>query len=115
MEVEEASNETLEDSNAGGRRGDRRDNGRMAADQQRFDGVELKMLGIGDTSVTRVAPIVGEFEKLTGGEVHIDEFPYPGLIDKIVVEASRTSPLTNCSGSIAPGWECSGRPAPLKT
>ena len=25
-----------------------------------FEGVELKMLGIGDTSVTRLAPIVGE-------------------------------------------------------
>jgi multiple sugar transport system substrate-binding protein len=63
-----------------------------AADQQRFDGVELKMLGIGDTSVTRVAPIVGEFEQLTGAKVHIDQFPYPGLIDKIVVEASGDKP-----------------------
>jgi multiple sugar transport system substrate-binding protein len=63
-----------------------------AADQQRFDGVELKMLGIGDTSVTRVAPIVGDFEKLTGAKVHIDQLPYPGLIDKIVVEASSDKP-----------------------
>ena len=57
-----------------------------------FDGVELKMLGIGDTSVTRLAPIVGEFEELTGAKVQIDMFPYPGLIDKIVIEASSDTP-----------------------
>ena len=59
---------------------------------QRFDGIELKMLGIGDTSVTRLAPIVSEFEKLTGAKVQIDQLPYPGLIDKIIVEASAGSP-----------------------
>mgnify|MGYP001825326403 CR=1 FL=1 len=57
-----------------------------------FDGVELKMLAIGDTSVTRLAPIVGEFEELTGAKVQIDMFPYPGLIDKIVIEASANNP-----------------------
>lgn len=57
-----------------------------------FDGIELKMLAIGDTSVTRLAPIVDEFEKLTGASVQIDMSPYPGLIDKIVIEASSDSP-----------------------
>ena len=57
-----------------------------------FDGIELKMLGIGDTSVTRLAPIVDEFEELTGAKVQIDMFPYPGLIDKIVIEASANRP-----------------------
>ena len=57
-----------------------------------FDGIELKMLAIGDTSVTRLAPIVGEFEALTGAKVQIDMFPYPGLIDKIVIEASANNP-----------------------
>ncbi|MBO9475290.1 extracellular solute-binding protein [Shimia sp. R10_1] len=57
-----------------------------------FDGVELKMLAIGDTSVTRLAPIVDEFEELTGAKVQIDMFPYPGLIDKIVIEASANDP-----------------------
>ncbi|MEX0345953.1 MAG: ABC transporter substrate-binding protein [Rhizobiaceae bacterium] len=57
-----------------------------------FDGIELKMLAIGDTSVTRLAPIVGEFEELTGAKVQIDQFPYPGLIDKIVIEASANTP-----------------------
>lgn len=57
-----------------------------------FDGIELKMLAIGDTSVTRLAPIVGEFEALTGAKVQIDQFPYPGLIDKIVIEASANKP-----------------------
>jgi multiple sugar transport system substrate-binding protein len=57
-----------------------------------FEGVELKMLGIGDTSVTRLAPIVGEFEELTGAKVQIDMFPYPGLIDKIIIEASSDTP-----------------------
>lgn len=56
-----------------------------------FEGVELRMLGIGDTSVTRLAPIVEEFEALTGASVQIDMFPYPGLIDKIIVEASSDS------------------------
>ena len=60
--------------------------------ENKFDGVELKMLAIGDTSVTRLAPIVGEFEKLTGAKVQIDMFPYPGLIDKIVIEASANNP-----------------------
>jgi multiple sugar transport system substrate-binding protein len=64
--------------------------GQVAAGE--FDGVELKMLGIGDTSVTRVAPIVGEFEALTGAKVQIDQFPYPGLIDKIIIEASSDTP-----------------------
>ncbi|MBN9552668.1 MAG: extracellular solute-binding protein [Alphaproteobacteria bacterium] len=62
------------------------------AQDKPFAGVELKMLGIGDTSVTRVAPIVGEFEQATGIKVHIDQLPYPGLIDKIIVEASSDSP-----------------------
>lgn len=57
-----------------------------------FEGVELKMLGIGDTSVTRLAPLVGEFEELTGAKVQIDMLPYPGLIDKIIIEASSDSP-----------------------
>ncbi|NQV82129.1 MAG: extracellular solute-binding protein [Alphaproteobacteria bacterium] len=57
-----------------------------------LDGVELKMLAIGDTSVTRLAPIVSEFEELTGASVQIDMFPYPGLIDKIIIEASSDSP-----------------------
>lgn len=57
-----------------------------------FDGIELKMLAIGDTSVTRLAPIVEEFEALTGATVQIDMFPYPGLIDKIVIEASANDP-----------------------
>lgn len=57
-----------------------------------FDGMELKMLAIGDTSVTRLAPIVSEFEALTGAKVQIDMFPYPGLIDKIVIEASANNP-----------------------
>lgn len=60
--------------------------------QKPFDGVQLKMLGIGDTSVTRLAPIVGEFEELTGAKVQIDMFPYPGLIDKIIIEASSDTP-----------------------
>ena len=62
------------------------------AQDKPFAGVELKMLGIGDTSVTRVAPIVGEFEQATGIKVHIDQLPYPGLIDKIIVDASSDSP-----------------------
>jgi multiple sugar transport system substrate-binding protein len=62
------------------------------AQDKPFAGVELKMLGIGDTSVTRVAPLVGEFEAETGIKVHIDQLPYPGLIDKIIVEASSDSP-----------------------
>jgi len=60
--------------------------------QKPFEGVELKMLGIGDTSVTRLAPIVHEFEELTGAKVQVDMFPYPGLIDKIIIEASSNSP-----------------------
>ncbi|MCV2870332.1 extracellular solute-binding protein [Defluviimonas sp. WL0002] len=60
--------------------------------EKQFEGVELKMLGIGDTSVTRLAPIVGEFEELTGAKVQIDMFPYPGLIDKIIIEASSDKP-----------------------
>ena len=63
-----------------------------ALGQKQFEGVELKMLGIGDTSVTRLARIVGEFEELTGAKVQIDQFPYPGLIDKIVIEASADTP-----------------------
>jgi multiple sugar transport system substrate-binding protein len=62
------------------------------AQDKPFAGVELKMLGIGDTSVTRVAPLVGEFEELTGIKVQIDQLPYPGLIDKIIVESSSDSP-----------------------
>eukprot|EP01037_Dinobryon_pediforme_P041397 gene41397-51144_t len=57
-----------------------------------FDGVQLKMLGIGDTSVTRIAKIVGEFEQKTGAKVTIDMLPYPGLIDKIVIETSSDKP-----------------------
>jgi multiple sugar transport system substrate-binding protein len=66
--------------------------GGASAQDKPFAGVELKMLGIGDTSVTRVAPIVGEFEELTGAKVQIDQFPYPGLIDKIIIEASSDKP-----------------------
>ena len=62
------------------------------AQDKPYAGVELKMLGIGDTSVTRVAPLVGEFEAQTGIKVHIDQLPYPGLIDKIIVESSSDSP-----------------------
>jgi multiple sugar transport system substrate-binding protein len=62
------------------------------AQDKPYSGVELKMLAIGDTSVTRLAPIVGEFEELTGAKVQIDMFPYPGLIDKIVIEASANQP-----------------------
>lgn len=64
----------------------------QAAAQKRFDGVKLKMLGISDTSVTRLAPIAGEFEKLTGVKVQIDMLPYPGLIDKIIIESSANKP-----------------------
>ncbi|MGB5560283.1 MAG: sugar ABC transporter substrate-binding protein [Paracoccaceae bacterium] len=60
--------------------------------EKEFEGVELKMLAIGDTSVTRLAPIVDEFTELTGAKVQIDMFPYPGLIDKIVIEASANNP-----------------------
>ncbi len=63
-----------------------------ALGQKQFEGIELKMLGIGDTSVTRLAPLVDEFEELTGAKVQIDQFPYPGLIDKIVIEASADTP-----------------------
>ncbi len=63
-----------------------------ASAEKEFEGVELKMLAIGDTSVTRLAPIVGEFEEMTGAKVQIDMFPYPGLIDKIVIEASANNP-----------------------
>lgn len=66
--------------------------GNASAQDKPFAGVELKMLGIGDTSVTRVAPLVGEFEAETGIKVHIDQLPYPGLIDKIIVESSSDSP-----------------------
>lgn len=59
---------------------------------QEFDGIELKMLAIGDTSVTRLAPIVNEFEEKTGAKVQIDQFPYPGLIDKIVIESVADDP-----------------------
>lgn len=62
------------------------------AAQGEYEGVELKMLAIGDTSVTRLAPIVDEFEQLTGATVQIDMFPYPGLIDKIVIEATANDP-----------------------
>ncbi|MYK31621.1 MAG: extracellular solute-binding protein [Boseongicola sp. SB0670_bin_30] len=57
-----------------------------------FDVIELMMLGFGDTWVRRLAPIVDEFEELTGAKVQIDMFPYPGLIDKIVIEASANRP-----------------------
>ena len=63
-----------------------------SASAAEYEGVELKMLAIGDTSVTRLAPIVDEFEELTGAKVQIDMFPYPGLIDKIVIEASANRP-----------------------
>jgi multiple sugar transport system substrate-binding protein len=66
--------------------------GMTAVHAKDYEGVELKMLAIGDTSVTRLAPIVGEFEELTGAKVQIDMFPYPGLIDKIVIEASANRP-----------------------
>ena len=62
------------------------------AQEKEFEGVELKMLAIGDTSVTRLAPIVGEFEELTGAKIQVDMNPYPGLIDKIVIEASANRP-----------------------
>jgi multiple sugar transport system substrate-binding protein len=63
-----------------------------ASAEKEFEGIELKMLAIGDTSVTRLAPIVDEFTELTGAKVQIDMFPYPGLIDKIVIEASANNP-----------------------
>lgn len=67
--------------------------GTVAAHAQKpFEGVHLKMLAISDTSVTRIAPIIGEFEKLTGATVQIDMFPYPGLINKIIVETSNDHP-----------------------
>lgn len=66
--------------------------GAASAQEKMFDGVELKMLAIGDTSVTRLAPIVDEFEEMTGARIQIDMNPYPGLIDKIVVEASANRP-----------------------
>ncbi|MDQ0390980.1 ABC transporter substrate-binding protein [Labrys monachus] len=62
------------------------------AQQKPFEGVQLKMLGIGDTSVTRLAKITKEFEDLTGAKVQIDQLPYPGLIDKIIIEASSDKP-----------------------
>lgn len=63
-----------------------------ASAEKEFEGIELKMLAIGDTSVTRLAPIVDEFTERTGATVQIDMFPYPGLIDKIVIEASANNP-----------------------
>lgn len=63
-----------------------------ASAEKEFEGIELKMLAIGDTSVTRIAPIVDEFTERTGATVQIDMFPYPGLIDKIVIEASANNP-----------------------
>lgn len=62
------------------------------AQDKPFTGTKLKMLAIGDTSVTRVAPILDEFQEQTGIEVQIDQFPYPGLIDKIIIESSANSP-----------------------
>lgn len=62
------------------------------AQDKPFAGTKLKMLAIGDTSVTRVAPIIGEFKEKTGIDVQIDQFPYPGLIDKIIIESSANSP-----------------------
>ncbi len=62
------------------------------AQEKPFEGVQLKMLGIGDTSVTRLAKISGEFEALTGAKVQIDMLPYPGLIDKIIIESSSDNP-----------------------
>lgn len=66
--------------------------GPYAHAQKKFEGVTLKMLGIGDTSVTRIATVVSEFEQETGAKVQIDMLPYPGLIDKIVVETSNNRP-----------------------
>ncbi len=60
--------------------------------EKKFEGVHLKMLGIGDTSVTRLVKILDQFKEETGAEVTIDMYPYPGLIDKIVVETSSPTP-----------------------
>jgi multiple sugar transport system substrate-binding protein len=60
--------------------------------KKKFDGIKLKMLACGDTAVTRLVKILDEFEAETGAEVTIDMYPYPGLIDKIVVETSSNSP-----------------------
>jgi len=60
--------------------------------EKKFEGVELKMLACGDTAVTRLVTILDEFKDLTGCEVTIDMYPYPGLIDKVVVETSAKSP-----------------------
>jgi len=57
-----------------------------------FEGVHLKMLACGDTSVTRLVKILDEFKQETGADVTIDLYPYPGLIDKIVVETSSPTP-----------------------
>jgi len=65
--------------------------GALAQDKP-FSGITLKMLGIGDTSVTRLAKITGEFEEMTGAKVQIDMLPYPGLIDKITIETSSDNP-----------------------
>jgi len=60
--------------------------------EKKFEGMHLKMLACGDTAVTRLVKILDEFEELTGAKVTIDMYPYPGLIDKVVVETSAKSP-----------------------
>jgi len=60
--------------------------------EQQFKGMHLKMLACGDTAVTRLVKILDEFERKTGIKVTIDMYPYPGLIDKVVVETSAKSP-----------------------
>jgi len=60
--------------------------------EKKFEGVHLKMLACADTSVTRLVKILDEFKNATGADVTVDLYPYPGLIDKIVVETSSPTP-----------------------
>lgn len=60
--------------------------------EKKFEGMKIKMLAVGDTAVTRLAKIIDEYNEATGAEVKIDMFPYPGMIDKMVVETSAKSP-----------------------
>ena len=62
------------------------------AAQSKYAGTKLKMLAVGDTAVTRIQTVLDQFIKDTGIQIEIDTFPYPGFIDKIVVETSSKSP-----------------------
>ena len=79
--------------------------------EKKFEGVHLKMLACADTSVTRLVKILDEFKNATGANVTVDLYPYPGLIDKIVVETSRRRRAINCYGSTVPGWGNSAKRA----